>query len=190
MKVNFRGLHIAQIRNLWDQWISFGKHPYFKNRTLLTAYCIEVRRPGSFSHVAGFDQLVGAWKGGRLATLRDIDCFAVYVTLWIASSAQALMASDLVIDIDLLGASPSVRHAVEQELERNALPSDLSDCRPPHNDLASRSSSEHDRETMKALAALRIGKRPLMPSFDSNRLRDKLAYISEPSAAVLQRLLS
>ncbi|MEP9387742.1 hypothetical protein [Mesorhizobium sp. KR9-304] len=190
IKANFSGLHVAQIRNPWDQWVSFGKHPYFKNRTLLTAYCIEKRRPGSFSHVSGFNELVSNWNRGKQAAFRDIDCFTAYITIWIASSVQACIASDILLDIDLIGTNTAARRTIEHELRRSALPADLSDCRQTQNDVTRRIPSDYNRELTKALVALRGEQRRLLPSFEPGRLIDKLPHVSERTAEILRQVLT
>ncbi len=154
MKRQFGGLHIAQIRNPWDQWKSFARHPYFNNRTLITAYCIERRRRGSFAHVTGFAELVSAWENRQTARLSEIDCFAVYITLWLTSSIHALASSDMVIDTDQLGMSSDARRAAETELQRLGLPCDLSDCRKPDGLPRLPTSGAIRQETEKAVAAL------------------------------------
>ena len=189
MKANLAGLHIAQVRNPWDQWVSFGKHPYFKNRTLLTAYCIEKRSPGCFSHVSGLDQLFQAWNEKKQATLSDMDCFAAYITIWIASTAQALVASDIVVDIDLLGADKSLRLEVEDALRLNDLPFDLSDCKPPRTDGRAATTSESGKVMSDAIFALRGAGASMMSVVDRNELLAKLRFTSAQSTDVLREWL-
>jgi len=129
MKKNFDAVHIAQIRNPWDQWVSFGKHSFFKKTVLLTAFCLEKRHPGSFSHVSGINHLVTAWTNQQQIGFRDIDCFCAYITIWIASTIQAIVASDIIFDVDLMGARGQVISELEAKLEAHCLPSDLSDFR-------------------------------------------------------------
>jgi len=186
MKANFGGLHIAQIRNPWDQWVSFGKHPYFKNRVLLTAYCIEKRWPGCFSHVSGFRQLVEAWDNRRQATLSDLDCFAAYMTIWIASTAQAVLASDIVVDVDLLGADPAIRGEIEEALKQNGLPFDLSDCKPPRNEARTLPSGQLGKVVGDAIFALRGVGKAVMPIAEPEKLFAKLRYVSAESANLLR----
>ena len=115
MRHNFGGLHLCQIRNPWDQWRSFGRHAYFKNTTLLTAFELDRNFPGCFDHVPNFSAMRADWQRGQNFRYLDIDCLAVFCAIWFASSAQALSASDLVIDVDRLAIDPRSRGETEAD---------------------------------------------------------------------------
>jgi hypothetical protein len=190
MKENIGGVHIAQIRNPWQQWVSFGKHPYFKNRALLTAYCLDRRHPGLFSHVGEFDGIKTAWQNRQSARISDIGCFSVYVTIWIASAAQAIAASDLVIDIDRIGSDPDKRRIIERQLECNGFPADLSDCRAPTEQSRISISETHRREMERAAIKIRAMEDTALLSFPRGAAIRKLEDLSVESAAFLEMALA
>ncbi|MDF2372043.1 MAG: hypothetical protein P1V21_14775 [Rhizobiaceae bacterium] len=189
IKRHFDGLHIAQVRNPWDQWASFGRHGYFKKSVLITAYCIEKRHPGYFSHIEGFDHLVSAWNSGKQAGISEKACFAAYSLLWIASTVQAVTTSDIIIDTDLVGASEIHRNKISGILADSGLPSDLSDCKKPEAQ-AGRAISENYRALFaEAARALRNnGTSTLLPP-DRQSAANKLEDLTETSAAFIRMVL-
>ena len=182
VKRNFEGLHIAQVRNPWDQWASFGRHGYFKKSLLITAYCIERSHPGCFSHIEGFDRLVSAWKSGEQAGISEKACFAAYSILWIASTVQAVATSDIILDTDLVSASRSHREKISSQLADQSLPSDLSDCKQPDVHKASPLTQEHYRIFADAAAALRDGPASKLLPPDRQAATSKLGNLTTTSA--------
>lgn len=189
VKRNFEGLHIAQVRNPWDQWASFGRHGYFKKSLLITAYCIEKSHPGCFSHIEGFDRLVSAWKSGKQAGISEKACFAAYSILWIASTVQAVATSDIILDTDLVSASRSHREKISSQLADRSLPSDLSDCKQPDAHKASPLTQEHYRIFADAAAALRDGQASKLLPPDRQAATPKLGNLTTTSAEFVRKVL-
>ena len=189
IKRNFGGLHIAQVRNPWDQWASFGRHSYFKKSVLITAYCIEKRHPGCFSHIEGFDQLVSAWNSGKQAGISEKACFAAYSLLWIASTVQAVATSDIIIDTDLVGASKVHRDKISDQLANSGLPSDLSDCKKPEAHAGMKPSQDHRALFAEAAGALRNSESSALLSPDRQAAAAKLGDLTKTSAAFIHMVL-
>lgn len=191
MKRRFGGTHICQIRGPADQWLSFGRHDYFKQRTLLTACLLNRRHPGCLEALSGFPELYRAWQTGRPVHYRDQDCLEVFCVLWIASALQALAASSIILDIDRLGADLDLRAATAAELRKAGLPHDLDDCRPPQS--ADRPEFRRNVEAALARAAAVISasaRSPLLPPLpDDAGLSGKLAQLSQESRAFLAAAL-
>jgi hypothetical protein len=189
MRKHFGSLHVSQIRNPWDQWISFGRHPYFKNTSLLTAFWLNRNHPECFSHVPGFEQMSIAWAQGKNFRYRDIDCFSIFITLWIASTLQALSASDIVVDVDLIGIDREARRQVERNLAGAGLTMDLSDCRPPTLRQRLPNRIELLRALETSVKVIRNQKKwPLVPR-EIPDLSLKLAFLSDRSAEIIREVI-
>jgi len=191
MKRRFGGTHLCQIRGPIDQWLSFGRHEYFKQRTLLTGCLLNRRHPGCLESLEGFPELYRAWQAGRPARYSDEDCLEIFSVLWIASALQSLAASAIILDIDRLGADPELRAATAEQLREAGLPHDLDDCRPPQ--AADRPELRHSVEGALARAAAMISANPrsplLPPLGDDAGLPGKLAQLSPGNRAFLAAAL-
>lgn len=191
MKRRFGGTHLCQIRGPMDQWLSFGRHAYFKQRTLLTAFLLNKRHPGCLESLGGFGDLYRAWQTGRSFQYRDQDCLELFCVLWIASALQSLAASSIVLDIDRLGSDPALRAATAEELRQTGLPHDLDDCRPPA--AVDRPDLRRAVEGALARAAALITAtthQPLLPPTDDAVLSGKLARLSPDNRGFLAAALS
>jgi len=189
MRKNFGGIHIAQIRNPWNQWLSFGKHQYFRNTVLLTAYCLEKHRPGSFSHISGFSDLFAAWNTGHTARIGEIGCFTAYAVLWIASAVQAIAASDIVIDMDLLGSGKAVSDRISDELRERGLPDELSDYQMPGDPTKLQIPQEYCRAMDNAVASLRDSNAARLLPLNRQVAVERLDRLAGHSADILHRAL-
>jgi hypothetical protein len=191
MKRRFGGTHLCQIRGPMDQWQSFGRHDYFKQRTLLTGFLLNRRHPGCLEFLGGFPELYRAWQSGSSFRYRDQDCLEIFSVLWIASALQALAASTIVLDIDRLGADPALRTETAEELRKAGLPHDLDDCRPPI--VTDRPDLRRTIEGALARAAAHITTTPhwpLLPQLDDDAgLSGKLARLSQDNRAFLAAAL-
>ena len=106
----FTGTHIAQIRNPFDQWVSFQVNPYFIRRMLSLALSLRKLHPDAFAHIQDFEHQARALSNSTgpernapgLKPLSKRDVFRVYMLIWIASSLQSISSSDFVLDVDLL----------------------------------------------------------------------------------------
>ena len=187
MKRRFGGTHLCQIRGPVDQWLSFGRHAYFKERTLLTGFLLNKRHPGCLESLSGFRDLYRAWQTGQPVHYRDQDCLEIFSVLWITSALQSLAASTIILDIDRLGADAGLRAATAKELRKAGLPHDLDDCRPPQT--ADRPELRRTVEGALARAAALISATPhwplLPPPEDDAGLSRKLAQLSHGNRAFL-----
>lgn len=179
MSKTFGGVHIGQVRNPWDQWRSFGSHPYFHTQTARTAILLNGRVPGSFAHVPAISH-ASAGKAGihfDMPSLRQ--CFAL---IWLASTLQVLAASELVVDTDLISVSEEARRELEVELLSHDLPIDLSDCRstarPPDG------KANLDSALREAAAALFGHASGLLP-FDLSMIAPRQLRLVSPRTRVL-----
>src|SRR5436190_9005958 len=110
MKENFAGTHIAQIRNPFDQWVSFQVNSYFIRGTMNLALMLRKLHPDAFAHIEDFERQARALSnstghkrndpGQRPLSKRDV--FRIYMVIWIASALQSISSSDFVLDVDLL----------------------------------------------------------------------------------------
>src|SRR5262249_21651673 len=91
MRRSFGGLHVAQIRNPFDQWASFQVHPYFTRRLLDIARRLRAMHPGAFSQID------------------ENDAPALFLVLWIASALQAIACCDYLLDVDRLSTDEACR---------------------------------------------------------------------------------
>lgn len=192
MQRRFGGTHLCQIRDPMDQWLSFGRHDYFKQRTLLTGFLLNRRHPGCLESLGGFPELYRAWQTGRSFQYRDQDCLEIFCVLWITSALQALAASTIILDIDRLGADAALRGATAEELRKAGLPHDLDDCRPAK--ATDRPDLRRSMEGALARAALLIRSPPhwplLPPLGDEAGLSGKLAQLSQDNRAFLAAALA
>src|SRR5262249_9526968 len=110
MKKTFGGVHIAQIRNPADQWLSFKIEPYFRNKMLIIALNLRKVHPSAFVHIETFERFaryMAKHPPSAVARLFDThiaerDALAIFLIIWIASTLQAISISDFILDIDRL----------------------------------------------------------------------------------------
>jgi hypothetical protein len=191
MRRRFGGTHLCQIRGPLDQWLSFGRHDYFKQRTLLTGFLLNKRHPGCLETLDGFSELYRAWQTGRSFQYRDQSCLEIFCVLWIASALQALAASGIILDIDRLGVDAGLRAATEEDLRQAGLPHDLRDCRPPATtDRPERREAVEGALARAAALISTTSHRPLLPPAEADAgLSAKLAQLSPGNRAILAAAL-
>ena len=126
------------------------------------------------------------WAQGKNFRYRDIDCFSIFITLWIASTIQALAASDIVVDVDLLGIDGEARRQVERDLAVAGLTMDLSDCRPPSLKEPPPNRTELLRELETSANVIRNQKKWPLLSRELPDLSGKLAFVSGKSADIVR----
>lgn len=142
MKENFAGTHIAQIRNPFDQWVSFQVNPYFIARMMGLALSLRKLHPGAFTHIEDFElqakehsNRVGHQRndpGPKPLSKRDV--FRIYMLIWIASSMQSISNSDFVLDVDLLSNNPDYQKLSASKFQSLGCKIDFSDCLAPHSE--------------------------------------------------------
>jgi hypothetical protein len=188
MKNTYGGVHIAQIRNPWDQWQSFKKHSYFINRCLLTGLSLEKIAPGTFHSIPGFQEAFRSWVSGGGVRFSAEQCSLLFIHLWIYSAVHSMDASDIIIDVDLLGQSADTQKTVSQMMSDKGLPSDLSDCKSPNtgrNGSAFRKFNEQVTEVVGRLQGT-SGQNGHLEGID--RLAGKLEFLIPETAKILTDL--
>src|SRR5262249_18305364 len=101
MKKVFAGVHIAQIRNPADQWVSFNVETFFPNTMLVIALKLRKLYPLSFTHIEAFERFARSMSKRSLPVdqvfqffLNERDILAVFLLIWIASTLQAISYCD------------------------------------------------------------------------------------------------
>jgi hypothetical protein len=186
MRERFGGVHIAQLRNPWDQWASFGKHRYFRERLVLTAIRLFGQAPERLGHIAGLAQAAANLARGEPFQIEAGQVFRIFATVWLASSIQAVAASDIVLDVDRVGGDAACRSEVARRLREAGLALDLSDCRPPSG---SPRTPDQARQLDAAVEALAGAARGLIPFADEALAARVRRFLSAESAALVGRVL-
>lgn len=161
MKQEFRGLHIGQVRNPFDQWRSFQVHPYFQNALITLALNLRAKYPTIFEHLPDFDLQVGkTMQGGRCnfdptkIMINPDDIFSIFLLIWIASTIQILSVCDYILDVDRLSVCPGYRKETEEWFSLQGCPVNLSDCVTPGTSQPHRLSSGVSQQIINATKAL------------------------------------
>ncbi len=195
MKNAFGGYHVAQIRNPVDQWNSFRIYPYFTTKMLFASVGLRVIAPGIFSHIPTFDRLAKALLAGQTIsakdrakyTLSDDEMFALFVSLWIALSLQALSVADQILDVDRLSSDHDYRSRSVDAFALAGCRVDFSDCAVP----SAQSPFEHSNlfaKVEEAIAAISAGRTPIVAP-NRSAIEAGLAEVSPLSRAVLEMAL-
>lgn len=139
MRENFAGTHIAQIRNPFDQWVSFQVNPYFVRRMMSLALSLRKLHPDAFAHIEGFEHQARALSnsagqernapGQKPLSKRDV--FRIYMVIWLASSLQSISSSDFVLDVDLLSNDREYQKLSARKFRSLGCKIDFSDCLAP-----------------------------------------------------------
>ena len=124
LRASVGGVHIALLRNPWDQWWSFKISPYFGAAMQLLLQANGV--PGAIDHARN---AVG-FRVHRSATIaKEIDHFVkhpldhwqsycVFFTLWCLAWKHARDNADIVINVDALGCFEDYRRGTVDHLAR------------------------------------------------------------------------
>jgi hypothetical protein len=196
MKESFGGIHIAQIRNPFDQWTSFNVEPYFTNKMLLIALRLRHSYPHAFAHIEPFERFAQhlAKRPSLSAELFSKffvsaeDALAVFLTLWVVSALQAISFCDFVLDIDRLSTDVNYRHVVSQWFESIGCPIDFSDCSIPVSSGPQVRDPSFQGMVEVAASAIRTGTSSLVLT-DTNVVKRRLSSFSPQSRRVLSLAL-
>ncbi|MCY0878096.1 MAG: hypothetical protein OWU84_04030 [Firmicutes bacterium] len=120
--------HIVMVRNPVDQWLSgyyfhqSTHNPYF---LINPVWCL--RHPGDHPYAAAIAPTMAELMDQPALPLSAL--YEVFLQVYAAGLITALHDADLIVDIDLLTASPTYRRAVEESLtEATGLALDFADC--------------------------------------------------------------
>jgi len=196
MKKTFGGVHVAQIRNPYDQWASFHVEPYFRNKMLIIALKLRNLHPRSFAHIEGFERFARSMSKYPAPLIRQLfdrfidekDALAIFLVVWTTSALQAISFADFVIDIDRLSTDPSSRRNASRWFETIGCPIDFSDCASPSSNQVLFPENEFERMIDEATEAVRTNAAALAIT-DADVVRQWLASLSPLSSKVLRLAL-
>jgi hypothetical protein len=200
MKQNFGGLHVAQIRNPADQWISFKVDPYFVTQLVIIALKLRDKHHRAFAHIESFENFAQqVSKRASFASevvaqyviepfIRQRDCLDIFLVIWIASTLQAVACCDFVLDIDLLSTDVGYRGTASRWFDSTGCHLDFSDCSSPTSAEAYVPTSTFERITADAASAIRSTASCLVVT-NPETVRNRLALLSPLSQRVLSLVL-
>jgi hypothetical protein len=143
IRQNFGGLHVVQIRNPADQWISFKVDSYFILKMITIALHLRDFCPRAFVHIQPFEsfaQQIAKKSSLPIEVLtqyfiepyaKQRDCLDIFLVIWIASALQAVTSCDFLLDMDLLSTDFDSRRAAMEWFESIGCPVDFYDCSIP-----------------------------------------------------------
>jgi len=197
MRRVFGGIHIAQVRNPFDQWASFQVNSYFIRQMLTIALALRAEHPLAFIHLDRFEQQARALarqdttpggERGNAPTIDWRDALGVFLVLWIASALQAIDCSDGLLDVDRLATDDGYRQESSRWLGTLGCTIDFADCKTP-----SAGSSPGDAALLAAMAteaaaAIRSNASTLVVA-DAATVAQRLMSLSASSRRVLEQAL-
>lgn len=193
MKENFAGTHIAQIRNPFDQWLSFQVHPYFIQRMLSLALLLRKLHPDAFVHIENFEHHAKALSGSSDHQLKDrgqkplskTDVFRIYLVIWIASSLQSISSSHIVLDVDLLSSDRDYQKLSAAKFKSFGCIIDFSDCLVPHAESSGIRSAEISDALDDAIRAIKSNAKSLV-IFDAEAISQRLPALGYSSGEIIR----
>ena len=169
MKENFAGTHIAQIRNPFDQWVSFQINPYFIRRMMGLALLLRKLHPDAFAHIEDFERQARELSnstghqrndpGQKPLSKRDV--FRIYMVIWIASALQSVSSSDFVLDVDLLSNDRDYQKLSARKFQSLGCAIDFSDCLAPQAENSGIGSPEIKEAVDDAIRAIKSNAKSL-----------------------------
>ncbi len=192
MKRNFVGIHIAQLRNPNDQWLSFQVNPYFTSRMISLALALRKIHPDAFTHIHDFERqahdasLRNTSSGARgiQIQLNRRDCFRIFMVIWIASALQSIASADFVLDIDSLSTGASYRNSAARYFESLGCTVDFSDCLVPNSRGTNTMSDEVEELMKEAAKAIQFNAKPLVIT-DVDVIAKRLPTLAHSSRRIL-----
>ena len=193
MKAVFRGQHVCQIRNPYDQWASFNIETYFPVMMLTIAMKLRASHPSAFAHIKSFERFAGHVASRPNFPidqfysffLKQDDLAAVFMVIWLASALQAISYSDFVLDIDRLSSDGDYRKAAADWYQSMGCLIDFSDCASP-------TSKERSGVTTKvfglAIDAIRSNASSLVVALP-DKAKKRIAVLAPESKELLLRVL-
>jgi hypothetical protein len=202
MKETLGGVHVAQIRNPADQWISFKSYqleirPNFPVDMTIIALRLRQLYPNAFVHIEEFERFAQLLSKRALIPMnviaqhfipqfvRQRDCLDVFLVIWIASALPAIACCDFVLDIDLLSTKPDYRSAAEQWFASTGCQIDFSDCCSP---AAAQPNAAFEKAVEDAVSAIRSNASSLVVS-KPDRVKKWLPSLSPLSRQILSLVL-
>ena len=190
----FGGIHVAQIRNPFDQWTSFQVNPYFVHGLITVALGLRAAHPGAFAHLERFEQQAAihsnqgppASAPQAAFTINERDALGVFLVIWIASTLQAIGCCDYLLDVDRLATDRDYQNGASQWFRTLGCAVDFSDCATPG--ASEPRSSMLDRIVEEATAAVRSGASSLVIA-NMETVAVRLPLLSASSRRVLRLAL-
>jgi hypothetical protein len=169
MKQTFGGIHVAQLRNPSDQWVSFKSYqlevrPNFAVELIIIALKLRRLCPDAFVHIEEFERFAQQLTKRASLPMHTIaqyfipqfvaqrDCLDIFLVIWIASALQALSFCDFALDIDELSINRDYRIRAEQWFASAGCHVDFSDCCSP---IAAEPNAQFERAVEDAVKAIR-----------------------------------
>jgi hypothetical protein len=192
MKENFAGTHIAQIRNPFDQWVSFQVNPYFIARMMGLALSLRKLHPGAFTHIEDFERQARElsnraghprnYSGPKPMSKRDV--FRIYMIIWIASATQSISNSDFVLDVDLLSNDRDYQKLSTHKFLSLGCKIDFSDCLAPQAESSGIGSPEIKEAVDDAIRAIKYNAKSLA-IFDAEAISKFLPALGRASREIV-----
>jgi hypothetical protein len=196
LKKNFGGVHIAQIRNPSDQWVSFQVEDYFCKKMLLIALKLRKTHPFAFAHIEPFERFAHYMSKRSDAVIESLfekfiaekDALAIFLIIWMASALQAISFADFVLDIDQLSTDRNCRKGAMEWFESIGCPIDFSDCASPSSSKLPIAVSDFERMLFDAAMTIRTKAAALVVA-EPEIVRQRLGSLSPRSGRILQLAL-
>jgi hypothetical protein len=196
MRRVFGGVHIAQVRNPFDQWTSFQVNPYFIRQMLTIALALRAQHPLAFAHVERFERVAEALaqqdgfpgERGNALALDRWDVLGVFLVLWIASVLQAIGCCDYLLDVDRLSGEDDYRLESSRWFGTLGCAIDFTDCTTPSAQSSLPDAALLEAMAAKAAAAIRSNASTLVVA-DAAAVAQRLSSLSACSRRVLEQAL-
>jgi len=196
MKETFGGIHVAQIRNPFDQWSSFQIRPYFPIYMVVIALKLRQLHPLAFAHIEAFEQFAQqvskrAWLPAEMLAehlitpfISQRDCFDIFLIIWIVSALQTIASCDFLLDIDRLSSDLEYRNTTSQWFNEIGCSMDLSDCSIPNTGDQRIQSPFFQRIIEEAVNAVRSQASPLVIA-DISAVKNWCSDLAPSSRSIL-----
>jgi hypothetical protein len=196
MKRVFGGFHVAQIRNPFDQWVSFRVDPYFVRRMLTIALGLRSQHPLAFAHIEGFEQLANSLarqagtqgESGKTLPIGWRDLLGVFLLVWMASALQAIGCCDYLLDVDRLSADENYRQESSRRFGAVGCTVDFTDCSTPATRTSSASAALFEVMVAQSAKAIRSNASTLVIA-DAAAVAQQLSSLSASSGRILKQAL-
>jgi hypothetical protein len=196
LKKNFGGVHIAQIRNPSDQWVSFQVEDYFWKKMLLIALKLRQTHPFAFAHIEGFERFARYMSKRSDAVIESLfekfisekDALAIFLIIWMASALQAISFADFVLDIDQLSTDQNRRKGAMEWFKSIGCPINFSDCASPSSTKLPVPANDFERMLFDAATTIQTKATALVVA-QPEIVRQRLESLSPRSGRILQLAL-
>jgi len=194
MKKNFHGVHVAQVRNPFDQWNSFKTNRYFLNGLIRIASNLRNRHQEVFSNteMSVLNRILNLstvkTHGGDKISLNESDLFLVFMFLWFASTIQSISIADFVLDVDMMSHDYIYRQSCSSYFKKMGIDVDFSDCHTPSIEGADILLNEH-KDILVQISGYLNGAAKSLVSFDFVTILEKLNYLAPKNKKLINIVL-